>query len=146
MSYKSALIAAGAEVKEFKYFGEYQGQWFAKVTYKGETGWVQSWYGSCTYCDDFEREFGYDYADGENYEERLAKFGESYLNAILPAEHFLKILDESDDWDGECQSAAAWIRHVENVNNEPFLRVDYYADRVEIDNSRLPGGGGGGKE
>jgi len=33
MSYKSALEAAGAEVLEFAYFGEYSGFWYAKVNF-----------------------------------------------------------------------------------------------------------------
>lgn len=58
MSYEEALQAAGAEVLEFEQFGSYQGDWWAKVRYKDELGWVQGSYGSCSGCDAFESEFG----------------------------------------------------------------------------------------
>ena len=115
MSYESALIAAGAEVLEFAKFGDYSGEWFAKVRYNGETGWIQDWYGSCTMCDAFEAEFGYEYDEGADHKERLANFGKRYLGSILPAEHYLPKLDESADWDGNAADAALWIRHVEGI-------------------------------
>lgn len=115
MSYKNALTAAGAEVLNFEYFGDYSGQWFAKVRYNGETGWIQDWYGSCTHCDAFEAEFGNDYEEGADYEKRLANFGKPYLNTILPAQHYLPELDAESDWDSNSAHAAAWIRHVEGM-------------------------------
>lgn len=121
MSYKSALIAAGAEVLEFQEFGSYSGQWFAKVCYNGETGWVHSWYGSCTMCDQFQAEFDscYDSQElPEDYNKRLADFGKTFLGGILPAEHFLPELDEDSDWDEEDAEAAAWIRKIEGISNE----------------------------
>lgn len=36
--YLDAMLYAGAEVHVFKSFGSYQGEWWTKVTYKGETG------------------------------------------------------------------------------------------------------------
>ena len=59
MSYQEALEAAGATVHAFEFFGSYQGDWWAKVTYNGETGWVHGSYGSCSGCDAFEAEFGF---------------------------------------------------------------------------------------
>ena len=113
MSYKSALVAAGAEVLEFGQFGSYSGQWFAKVRYNGETGWIQDWFGSCSYCDAFEADVGYDY-DDEEYNKKLAEFGKRYLGQILPAEHYLPELDHND-WDSDATDAAAWIRKVEGM-------------------------------
>ena len=112
MSYKSALIAAGAEVLEFKSFGQYSGTWYAKVKYEGETGWTSGWFGSCTICDAFEAEFGYDDDEKPDYQERLADFGRGYL-ATQPAAFFLAPLDEQSEWDGEAEDAANWIRGIE---------------------------------
>ena len=115
MSYRDSLEAAGAEVLQFAKFGDYSGQWFAKVRYNGETGWIQDWFGSCTMCDAFEAEFGYEYDEDADYEERLANFGKRYLGTILPAEHYLPKIDEYANWDIESVEAAAWIRHVEGM-------------------------------
>ena len=118
MSYKSALIAAGAEVLEFKSFGQYSGTWYANVKYEGEilslgvTGWTSGWYGSCDLCDSFEGEFGYDDDEKPDYQERLADFGRGYLT-VMPAAHFLAPLDEQSEWDGEAEDAAEWIRKIE---------------------------------
>ena len=112
MSYKSALIAAGAEVLEFMSFGKYSGTWYAKVKYEGETGWTSGWFGSCTICDAFEAEFGYDDDEKPDYQERLADFGRGYL-ATQPAAFFLAPLDEQSEWDGEAEDAAEWIRQIE---------------------------------
>jgi len=116
MSYKSALIAAGAEVLNFEYFGFYSGQWFAQVRYNGETGWIQGTYGSCSYCDSYEADFGYpeDDENDEEYQKRLADFGRSYLSP-LPASHFLPSLDTDSEWDGDAEEAADWIRKIEGV-------------------------------
>ena len=113
MGYKSALIAAGAEVLAFKSFGEYSGTWYAKVKYEGETGWTSGWYGSCTLCDSFEGEFGYDDYEKPDYQERLADFGRGYL-ATMPADHFLNILNEEADWDITAEHIAEWIRSIEH--------------------------------
>lgn len=117
MSYEHALKAAGAAVIDFEYFGEYSGQWFAKVSYNGETGWIQDWFGSCSHCDAFDAEFDFSEPDetDEVYNQRLAEFGRRYLGAILPAQHFLPELDEKAEWDGDAADAAVWIRKVEGM-------------------------------
>ena len=51
MSYELALEEAGAKVLEFQSFGSFQGEWWAKVEYNGEIGWVAGCYGSCSGCD-----------------------------------------------------------------------------------------------
>lgn len=110
MGYKSALEAAGATIHAFKEFGSYQGEWVAKVTYKGETGWIEGNYGSCSGCDAFQMEFGYDDSDkgcdeheyetdpaikllcpdctdaAAGYAIRLKAFGETYLDTIFSQE------------------------------------------------------------
>jgi hypothetical protein len=113
MSYMSALEAAGATVLAFKEFGTYQGEWYAYVEYQGQRGWVEGSYGSCTQCDAFEAEFGYDYADGDDYDARLKSFGESYLPPAESSVNILSYLDGAEEWDDAPHEAAYWIRSVE---------------------------------
>jgi len=56
--YEKCLQLAGAKVTAFEKFGSYQGNWWAKVKYKGKTGWITRAFGSCSVCDAFEAEFG----------------------------------------------------------------------------------------
>lgn len=56
-SYEETLELAGATVHIFQEFGSYQGDWWARVTYNGVTGWVTGSYGSCSGCDAFHGEF-----------------------------------------------------------------------------------------
>jgi hypothetical protein len=135
MSYKTALRVAGATVLEFESFGSYQGEWYALVEYNGERGWVSGYFGSCSYCDSFEREFGYSesfrceeheyrYDDSwkgcpacekleADYDFRLIDFGKTYLETLLPAEHYLRLLNETAEWDSEAVVAAGWICEME---------------------------------
>ena len=116
MSYKNALTAAGAEVVEFDYFGSYQGDWVALVEYKGERGWVQGSFGSCDHCDAFEEEFGWGFEEdgeetSEQYQARLASFGESYLSGLQTTEQVAKYFERNVEWDSESEEAAKWIRN-----------------------------------
>jgi hypothetical protein len=115
MSYQTALEAAGAEVHAFDYFGDYQGTWVAKVTYKGETGWIEGSYGSCSGCDAFEAEFGYSYDDEDkDYQERLKLFGESYLTVVVPQEQQVATLERQTSdgsyWAGEYQEILEYVK------------------------------------
>ena len=110
MSYNEALEAAGAKVLEFATFGSWQGEWVALVEYKGEVGWVQGSFGSCSHCDSFEAEFGWHDEEEDDYQERLASFGESYLGGLRTTEHTAKYFDGAAEWDDESEIAAKWIR------------------------------------
>ena len=152
MGYKTALEAAGAKIVAFESFGSYQGTWLAFVEYRGEKGIVEGAFGSCSYCDAFQREFDYDsepetyngcfYKNGntwddENkcteqeyyvalakYDNRLAKFGRSYLEAEgTPSlydkahyEHRLSLLQEDDWFDGEEKEYIEWAINQFNNN------------------------------
>lgn len=114
MSYQQALEAAGATVLAFESFGSYQGDWYAKVVYQGEIGWIGGNYGSCSGCDAFQAEFGWDedycedhefaVRDAEGcpacaaakakYQQRLAAFGRTYLDGIYPQEKQEEVLRE----------------------------------------------------
>lgn len=107
MAYRAALEAAGAEVHEFQEFGSYQGDWIAKVTFKGETGFVRGSYGSCSGCDAFESEFGYE----DPTPEQLASFGLPYLEGLYAdTTALLRELDMGAKWDSDCEVAASWVR------------------------------------
>lgn len=83
MSYDKALEAAGAEIILFEMFGSYQGDWWAKVKHNGVIGWVHGSFGSCTGCDAFEAEFGYDDdEDSPDFQKRLVDFGNTYMNPL----------------------------------------------------------------
>lgn len=60
MSYQLALEAAGCEVLDFVEFGCYQGEWLALIRKDGVLGVCEGSYGSCSGCDSFEAEFGWD--------------------------------------------------------------------------------------
>lgn len=130
MSYQEALTAAGAEVLAFGRFGDYQGTWWAKVRYQGELGWVTGSYGSCSGCDDFQAEFGWEEAEaceehkykkpqpdcaacktaGEKYTKRLAVFGHSYLDDLLMSQESAeKCASENLEWDSETPAMLTWL-------------------------------------
>lgn len=132
MGYQMALEAAGATVHCFGEFGSYQGDWWAKVTYKGETGWVQGCYGSCSGCDAFQAEFDYmadkrceeHRFDSEatatcpecasapaKYQQRLVEFGRSYLDdLIITQEQAEKVASEHLSWDSDAQEMINFIK------------------------------------
>lgn len=129
MSYREALEAAGAKIHALEYFGSYQGDWYALVTYEGETGFVHGYFGSCTVCDAFQSEFGwtdddrgcadhsYDYDDScedclestVTYRARLVDFGKSYLTDLKGFYAVCDELKERLDWDSESEVALEWI-------------------------------------
>jgi hypothetical protein len=108
--YREALEAAGANVLAFEHFGDWQGSWIALVEYRGERGWVQGSFGSCDHCDAFQAEFGWFDDEQDDYQQRLASFGESYLGGLQTTENVAKYFDESGAWDLDAENAAKWIR------------------------------------
>lgn len=119
MSYDSALEAAGAKILAYGSFGSYQGEWYAKVEYNGEVGWVEGSYGSCSGCDAFDAEFGYYWYDedgsGEekaDYQLRLADFGKSYLDGLYSQEQQENKLEreiEDCSW-GDYEEVLAFVK------------------------------------
>jgi hypothetical protein len=126
--YATALKAAGAEVIEFTSFGSYQGKWMALVDYNGERGIVTGYYGSCSGCDAYEAEFGYEshtvedhggqetwhYPTGredgfvagceqcETFKVALSNFGQKYLVDITPVEEYKTFLEDcTADWQSD---------------------------------------------
>lgn len=133
MSYDRAMEAAGAKVLEFKQFGSYQGDWWAFVEFNGQRGWVHAAYGSCSGCDAFEAEMGWDSHEHgftyvsvtdieewgdtcstcQSYKEKMRRFGADYLEGIMTQNEAEKMADQSanEEWaDEESKEAAAFVR------------------------------------
>ena len=118
-NYVKALEAAGAEVLAYEEFGSYQGTWFAKVKYNDVVGWVTDHFGSCSGCDHFYDQVGYepwDEADSPAYQEKVKTFGREYLDQILTTEKALEKASEHIEWDLEAQQMVDFIKgNSENV-------------------------------
>lgn len=118
-SYEVVAFGRGQEPVLYQTFGSYQGEWLMLAKDAEHYYVYKDWYGSCSGCDSFEGEFGY---DEEVTRERAAKFAEGYrpfieipketmrglvrnnrLKAVMPA----NIRDDySDiDLDGFCADA-----------------------------------------
>jgi len=110
MSYKESLEAAGANVLVMSYFGSYQGDWWAKVQYNNTLGWVHGCFGSCSYCDAFEAEFGWDDDKQSDYQERLANFGKGYLNDLYTQEEAEKDASHNLEWDMDAREMLEFIK------------------------------------
>ena len=109
--YCEALQAAGAEVLSSRFFGDYQGTWLARVKYKGKEGWVRGYFGSCSYCDPFEAEFDYFADEQEDYQERLANFGKSYLDSLWSTKELLAEFEKDAEWDMEAEELVNFLRN-----------------------------------
>lgn len=131
MSYENALQAAGAEVLAFKDFGSHQGEWWAKVRVADRLGWINGSFGSCSGCDAFEAEFGWDDRDycasGKGhydhdpeckacvekkaaYDIKLAAFGKQYLEDVRTQEEAEKAASENLSWDSDAQEMLDWVK------------------------------------
>jgi len=107
MSYESALQAAGAKILCFESFGSYQGDWLAKVEHEGEVKWIQGCYGSCSGCDAFEAEFGWDDATPE----KLAEFGRPYLSGGMSQDEAEKFAERNIEWDSDAKPMLDFVRN-----------------------------------
>lgn len=108
--YEWALIAAGAEVLVFNAFGSYQGDWLAKVNYQGQIGWIHDYYGSCSVCDAFEADLGYDYGDAGYKEEKVISFAKRYLDEIGSYEEVFEDISKNSSWDMEAQKMMNFMK------------------------------------
>jgi hypothetical protein len=135
MGYKETMEMAGATVHSFREFGSYQGDWLAKVTWKGELGFVRGSYGSCSGCDAYQSECdglghavgeeGYhnpswgDCVEGcekcEQGKRTLAGFGRRYLNSMMPAKVIIKELEEGMEWDYDKTETLEKLRFVDST-------------------------------
>lgn len=99
MSYIAALEAAGAKVHSDEMYGSYRGAWMAHVTLPdGRSGFIIDYYGSCSGCDSYEATFGY---GDEPTPEKLAEFGQPYLDQMLTAREALTKCAENMEFDDD---------------------------------------------
>ena len=119
-SYHWVLEEAGAIVHAFQDFGSYQGDWLAKVTYKGKTGWIKDYYGSCSGCDAFESESGYEDRTKEDWHEFSIKFAKDYLEDIRTYEEVLKSCEKDIEWDMDAKEMVDWLKRAEE---QPIKQV-----------------------
>lgn len=112
-AYHWCLEQAGATVHAFQSFGSYQGDWFAKVTYEGKTGWIHDYYGSCSGCDSFEAETGYSNRTPEDWKQFASDFGKKYLNDLLTYDDVLAKARENESWDMEAADMIKFIEEAE---------------------------------
>lgn len=130
--YEGTFQLAGAHVHAFEQFGSYQGEWWAKVTYKGQTGWISGSYGSCSGCDSFQSEFDCTGHEHENnnfvstfdlpkyydkncekcveLKDKLIKFGEDYLTYIYTQEEAEENAAKNLDWDDNAEEMVKFIK------------------------------------
>lgn len=117
MSYRDALEAAGANVLEMRYFGSYQGDWFAVVEHNGKRGLVSGAFGSCTVCDAFDAEFDSYYGDEkeseEDYNKRLAEFGSEYLSDLRNTNELIEDFKRQAEWDSDAESVVLFLENVQ---------------------------------
>jgi len=123
MAHEEALKLAGFEVHAFAEFGSYQGDFLAKITYKGRDGYIHDYFGSCSFCDALEAELEASNAHCQKHkyihfdcdecrqarEVVLAKFSERYYDQILTKEQALKKARENIKWDLEAQKMVDWL-------------------------------------
>lgn len=138
MNYQLTLEKAGAEVLLFQEFGSYQGDWWAKVIFNDQTGWVNGAFGSCSHCDSFQQAFdgtgpeewnGKYYPTDRTYDEdaaiskeeyeikvneynqKLADFGRSYLFNIMDQKEAETKASENLEWDMEATEMIDFIKN-----------------------------------
>lgn len=115
MSYREALVAAGAVVIDYKEFGSYQGDWFAIIVHNGVKGIVKGSFGSCGGCDAFEGEFNYtDDSTPEEHQKRLKAFGEGYLDMIT-IEEAVTYAEKNTSWDLEAAEMVSWLKNLQQL-------------------------------
>jgi hypothetical protein len=139
MNYVSCLKLAGAEVLVDRYFGSYQGDCFAKVSYGGTIGWIQDSYGSCAGCDALEA-LDSEYPDGckdrykpdhdsENCEaceaaleernDQFLQYGQRLLEDILTQKEAEATMEKNAAWSLDDAEALEWLREnaIKETNN-----------------------------
>lgn len=75
-----------------------------------QAGWVTGEYGSCSGCDAFEAEFGWDAEKDPDYQSKLADFGRSYLDDMLTQEKAEKSASKNISWDSDAEKMVKFIK------------------------------------
>lgn len=130
MGYKEALQAAGAIIIDFRSFGSWQGNWYAKVNYGGSIQLIGGSFGSCSYCDSFQAEFAYQDSESPDYPEKLAAFGRTYLDDPLNVGAEVSRLREDAEWDMGAPEVLEWLKSNFDVPDEPSSDIEETMRRV----------------
>ena len=113
MGYVDTLKAAGARAVASKYFGSYQGDWWASVEFKGRKFWVHGTFGSCELCDAFEAEFytqdAAEWSEREKWEREVV-FGMGYLNDPWTQKMAEEYAGRNIEWDSEAEEMLRFIK------------------------------------
>lgn len=113
--YSGALEACGAKVLAFQRFGSWQGDWIAKIKYEGKIVYVSGAFGSCSWCDSFQGEFGYgDYYEDPNNKNNILKlkaFGMRYLDDLKSYDEILVEASKDIEWDSDAEEMVQWIKN-----------------------------------
>jgi hypothetical protein len=114
VSYKSCLEAAGATVHDFTTIGDYQGTWYALVSYGGVTGIASGSYGSCSGCDSYDAECERHWNEEGDGKDWQANFGRGYLDDIQNPKDFVayhqeRLVDASPWSKDETKELLEWI-------------------------------------
>lgn len=114
-SYHWVLEEAGATVHAFQDFGSYQGDWLAKVTYNGKTGWIKDCYGSCSGCDAFESESGWKDRTKKEWHEFAVDFAKEYLDDIITFDEVMAYAKKNISWDVDAKNMVEWLEDNKNT-------------------------------
>lgn len=131
MGYREAIEAAGAKVLAYEEFGSYQGDWLAKIKVGGEVKFVRDYYGSCSVCDAFQADFGFQphkcgkdeyydpFYDDDGFREgcgkcqelkkQLAEFGKEYVDSAMSFDECMKVVSENLEWDMDAKEMVDWL-------------------------------------
>lgn len=106
--YEKALTAAGVQVMAFEQFGSYQGEWWAEIKFPNdEVYYVTGYFGSCSYCDAFDAEFGYGH---EEDEPKLRRFGRDYLEQCYTLDQAIEHSSRNLEWDSDAKEMVSWLK------------------------------------
>ena len=111
--YQWCLEMAGARVIAYEEFGSYQGDWLAKVEYKGKVGWIHDYYGSCSGCDAFQAETGYEYRTKKQWIQFCKQFAKEYLEDMKTYQEVLKEVSGDMSWDLDGRDMVDWLKRTE---------------------------------
>lgn len=124
-NYQLALHMTGVKVIGYEMFGSYQGDWWALVEFPNhERYFVGGSYGSCSGCDAFEAEFGWNDESKPDYAHRLRDFGLEYLTDCRTREQAVEEASHNLSWDHDAQGMVDWLIRVgttpaPEVSNDP---------------------------
>lgn len=109
--YTAALEATGVKVLAFERFGSYQGDWWAHIEFPNhELFFITGSFGSCSGCDAFEAEFGWEDDKAPDYFHRLRNFGLDYLMDCMTGEQAIAQASKNLEWDSDAGSMVAWLQ------------------------------------